>query len=100
MDMSEEDQMLRAIAMSLGENVTMSTDQVSRPKQFPEDLGRSSVQSQEWQCFPNQFRCSWFAHYSVMTFVSNFCYLIVLVFPETLTMLMVTIFSLIKCYLN
>lgn len=28
MEMSEEDQMLRAIAMSLGENVVMSTDQV------------------------------------------------------------------------
>ena len=30
-DMTEEDQMMRAIAMSLGENVVMSTDQVCQP---------------------------------------------------------------------
>lgn len=33
LDLSEEDQMMRAIAMSLGENVTMSTDKEGEKKE-------------------------------------------------------------------
>ena len=45
LDLSEEDQMMRAIAMSLGENVTMSTDKDGEKK--PEEDGEKKIEEDE-----------------------------------------------------
>ncbi len=52
-DLSEEDQMMRAIAMSLGENVVMSADQVRHHSSVFSFLGPMYTCKPFYFCFTN-----------------------------------------------